>query len=177
MKKYLILAVLAIAAAGLAACAGGHYGHDHDHDHGHSHSAAELPAAKADSVIKYISDISPYQNWDLWPGKGKLYEGQHPHGAFLTTYVNESAAKALKNKAGELPPGAIVVKENYTPEKKLAAVTVMYKKAGYDPAAGNYYWLKYAPDGTVQKSGKVDGCINCHQSVKGNDWLFTGPIK
>ncbi len=38
---------------------------------------------------------------------------------------------------GPMPAGAIVVKENYMPDKKLAAITVMYKVAGYNPEVGN----------------------------------------
>ena len=134
-------------------------------------------AADGKAVINYISVIDSYQNWQLWPGKGKLYEGKHPHGAFLTTYLNTEAFSAVQSKTGMLPDGAIVVKENYTPEKKLAAITVMYKKSGYNTEAGDYFWIKYAPDGNILKEGKVAGCINCHTSVKANDWLFTGPIK
>ena len=144
---------------------------------GFANGGAGLPMTNGNAVIDYISNVNPYQDWQLWPGKGELYEGQHPHGAFLTTYLNEAAYTAVQNKAGSLPHGAIVVKENYTPEKKLAAITVMYKKHGYNPEAGNYFWIKYAPDGTIEKEGKVEGCINCHASVKANDWLFTGPIQ
>lgn len=138
--------------------------------------AAELPAAKGKEVIDYLNQ-SNYQSWQLWPGKTKLYEGRHPHGAFLTTYVSKGAYTAIEGKTGEIPNGDFIVKENYTPEKKLAAVTVMYKQAGYNPEGGDWFWLKYAPDGTVQKEGKVGGCIGCHTAVKNNDWLFLGPVK
>jgi hypothetical protein len=141
-----------------------------------AYGGAGLPAADGKAVINYISNVDLYQNWQLWPDKGKLYKGQHPHGAFLTTYLNAAAFSAVQNKTGTLPDGAIVVKENYTPEKKLAAITVMYKKAGYNVEAGDYFWVKYAPEGTILKEGKVGGCINCHSTVKDNDWLFTGPI-
>lgn len=53
----------------------------------------------------------------------------------------------------------------------------MYKKDAYNPTQGDWFWLKYAPDGTIEKEGKVGGCINCHQSARDNDWIFTGPIK
>lgn len=138
--------------------------------------AAELPAAKGKEVIDYLNQ-SNYQSWQLWPGKTKLYKGRHPHGAFLTTYVSKGAYAAIEGKTGGIPNGDFIVKENYTPEKKLAAVTVMYKQAGYNPEGGDWFWLKYAPDGTVQKEGKVGGCIGCHTSVKNNDWLFLGPVK
>lgn len=135
------------------------------------------PAAEGKAVWDYIHQADPYQQWPLFPGKDKLYTGRHPHGAFLTTYVSPGARDAIAKKTGMLPNGSFVVKENYTPEKKLAAVTVMYRVKGYDSEAGDWYWAKYAPDGKVLKDGKVKGCIQCHQAVISNDWIFTGPVK
>lgn len=138
--------------------------------------AAEVPITDGKDVIDYLNKNN-YQSWQLWPGKTKLYEGKHPHGALLTTYVSKGAYDAIEAKAGRIPDGEFIVKENYTPNKKLAAVTVMYKKDGYNAEGGDWFWLKYAPDGTIQKEGKVGGCIGCHAAVKNNDWLFIGPVK
>jgi len=163
MKKIissgLLLCLLGIAGIG-AVAADGH-----------------LPATDGKALIEYITKQSDYTSWPLFPGKGKLYKGAHPHGAFLTTYVSNDALQAIKSKKGTLPSGAIIVKENYRPEKKLAAVTVMYRKAGYNPDAGDWFWVKYAPGGQIEKEGKVAGCINCHRAVQGNDWIYTGPVK
>lgn len=135
------------------------------------------PAADAKAVYNYITKEDPYTQWALFPGKGKLYKGAHPHGAFLTTYVSPGAEKAVMNKTGSYPDGSFIVKENYTPEKKLAAVTVMYRVNGYNPDAGDWFWAKYAADGKIQKEGKVGGCINCHTAVIMQDWVFTGSVK
>lgn len=139
--------------------------------------AAALPDTDGRTLIEFITVTRDYTQWPMFPGKEALYPGQHPHGAFLTTYVSSDVLAALQDKVGTLPDGAIIVKENYSPEKELAAVTVMYRQAGYNPAAGDWYWLKYAPDKTVLAEGKVDGCINCHRAVKSNDWVFTGSLK
>ena len=136
----------------------------------------QMPAAEGKAVYQYITQTSPYEKWQLWPGKEKFYPGTEPHGALLTTYVNDSALQALKQNA-PLPDGAIVVKENYTKDKKLAAVTVMYKKTGYNPQAGDYFWLSYAPDGKIQAEGKAEDCIKCHRAAQGNDFLFTNDQK
>jgi hypothetical protein len=132
----------------------------------------DLPAAEGKAVHQYITQTSPYEQWALWPGKDKLYKGTEPHGALLTTYVNEAALQALKEKA-PLPEGSIIVKENYMPDKKLAAVTVMYKKSGFNPQAGDFFWLKYAPDGKIEDEGKAGMCIGCHSTAQGSDFLFT----
>ncbi|BCR03971.1 hypothetical protein DESUT3_10400 [Desulfuromonas versatilis] len=136
-----------------------------------------LPAADGQAVIDYVTRTNPYQGWALWPGKGKLYKGQHPHGAFLTTYISAEVAQAFAAKSTSVPVGGLIVKENYTPDKQLAATTVIYRIKGYNPEGGDWFWLKYAPDGSIEQEGKVEGCINCHAAVQANDWLFTGPIK
>ncbi|MBW2187735.1 MAG: cytochrome P460 family protein [Deltaproteobacteria bacterium] len=53
----------------------------------------------------------------------------------------------------------------------------MFKESGYNTAAGDYFWVKYAPDGTVLKEGTPKGCIGCHTEVAENDWLFTGNLR
>ena len=135
--------------------------------------AADQPVENVKNLRRYISSENPYTNWSLWPGKKKLYSGTQPHGAFLTTYVNDIALEALKTGRGEFPQGSIIVKENYSKEKKLGAVTVMFKVEGYNLDAGNWYWLKYQPDGPVEAEGKVDSCINCHRAKMAADWVFT----
>jgi len=121
-----------------------------------------------------------YTNWAPGPGQnGDVYEGQSPHGAFLKMYLNR---KAIANSA-ELPLGSVIVKENYGDDKKtLMAITVMYRAKGYNAEGGNWYWVKYNPDGTVAKAppakggmtlaGKVKGCISCHGDADGDDFSF-----
>lgn len=135
------------------------------------------PAAEGKALYEYITQTSPYQQWSMWPGKEKLYPGTEPHGALLTTYVNDVALKGFKKWNGGLPDGAIIVKENYMPDKKLAAVTVMYKKAGFNPQAGDFFWLKYTPDGKIEAEGKVEMCIGCHRAAQKGDFLFTNDKK
>lgn len=139
----------------------------------------DFPAADGKEIYDYITKANPYQNWALFPGKGKLYKGAHPHGAFLTTYVSPNALEAIQNRSGLLPDNSFIIKENYRPDKTLAAVTVMYRVKGYDAEAGDWFWAKYTADGQIEieKEGKVSGCINCHAAVINNDWVFTGPVK
>ncbi|MDW7774467.1 MAG: cytochrome P460 family protein [Desulfobulbaceae bacterium] len=143
---------------------------------GKKNGAAEMPPAEGQAFVRYITETNSYKQWELWPGKDEMYKGTEPHGALLTTYVNKTALEAIKQQAGKMPEGAIIVKENYTPDRKLAAVTAMYRKSGFNPEAGDWFWIKYGPDGKIEASGKAEGCINCHGKAKGNDWLFTGNI-
>lgn len=132
-----------------------------------------MPEPNGKQLWKYISQTNNYKNWDHWPGYDGFYEGRSPHGAFLKLYVNNHAKRAIKNGAKTLPENAIVVKENYNKEKKLLAITPMYKVEDYNPKAGNWFWAKYEANGDVMTEGKVGSCIDCHKKVSGNDYLFS----
>ena len=127
---------------------------------------------------------SDYQNsWTLWPGKGELYTGQEPHGMLLTTYLNDVALQALTSGGSLMPPGAIVVKENYRPDSTLAAVTTMFKVAGYNTEVNDWFFTKHLPSGELDQTptgmaleGRLPGCTNCHRVVQTNDYLYTGPL-
>ena len=135
-----------------------------------------LPNTEANAVIAYLQNVDYQKTWQLWPGKGELYEGAEPHGMLLTTYLNETALDALTNKTGTLPVGSIVVKENYTPDGVLDATTVMYKVDGYNPEHNDWFWAKVGADGTVQAEGQVAGCQTCHGGKKDNDYIWTSPL-
>ena len=157
-KTYFLsaVAILSIILA-LAACGGS--------------SEPELPDTTAASMRAYLDEVD-YQNnddWKLWPGTTEMYQGDDPHGAKLTTILNPAAFDAI---GGTMPDGAIIVKENYSPEGELGAVTVMYKKSGYNPDHNDWYWLKELADGTIEKEGMVMGCQDCH--VDGIDYVW-GP--
>ena len=139
----------------------------------------ELPDTTAASVLAYLDEVD-YQNnddWKLWPGVGEKYEGSDPHGMLLTSYLNPSAFEALDEVlagSAAMPDGAIIVKENYTPEGNFDANTVMYKKSGYNPEHNDWFWLKVGADGAVQVEGMGKGCQDCHSDVKSTDYVF-GP--
>ena len=116
------------------------------------------------------------------------YTGTHPHGAILDTID-------AKTKVGR-DEGAVIIKRNYggegvsksavadDPEKFLKAVTVMFKRQGYDPENKDWFWVKYAPDGSILKNpkdmklagrvakGMPEGCIACHTAAPGGDMVY-----
>ncbi len=142
--------------------------------------AQELPEATAEAVWAFLEATDFRNSWELWPGKGEKYEGSEPHGALLTTYVNAPALQAVTDLAGELPVGSVVVKDNFMPDGTLGASTVMYKVEGYNPEAGDWWWAKFMPDGSVDMDGmaqgRVEGCIGCHAGKADNDYLMTAKI-
>jgi hypothetical protein len=133
-----------------------------------------MPAAEGETFWTYITKTKPYSSWSFWPGKEGIYPGQSPHGEYLKLYANDIAINAAKAGMKTMPNGVILVKENYGKDQTtLMAITPMYKFKGYNPEAGDWFWGKYGPDGKVMAAGKVNGCIQCHEDVKDNDWIFT----
>ncbi len=146
-------------------------------------TAADVHMARA-----VWSSIENYrENWDSFPGWEGWREGGTPHGAWLKYYANSTAV----NNAEQLPPGSVIIKENY-PEQdanKLGPVTVMVRIRDYDQETYDWFWAKYLPDGSldtndagVQLAGKVAkgagedgqdaGCIGCHAGAGGDDYFF-----
>ena len=125
-----------------------------------------------------------------WPMRSGVYPGTSPHGKFLRLYSN------VVNVDGE--SYVAIVKDNFAGEDAsaesveraakdyLAAVTVMVQRdSGYDPEHGDWYWVKYLPDGSLDQNaagakmagrvaaGSSRGCISCHANAAGGDFVFT----
>ena len=122
------------------------------------------------------------------------YTGQHPHGAVLDTIDSVVTVNKGFFQGGDT--GAVIIKRNYggegvsktavanNPEKHLKAITVMFKRAGYDPENKDWFWVKYKPNGDLHMNpkkmklagrvakGMPKGCIACHSSAPGGDYVF-----
>jgi hypothetical protein len=116
------------------------------------------------------------------------YTGAHPHGAILDTIDGKLTVQGNT--------GAVIIKRNYggegvskqnvanDPSEYLKAVTVMYKRDGYDADNQDWFWAKFKADGSldanpkgVKLAGRVakgmnKGCIACHAAAPGGDMVF-----
>ena len=139
------------------------------------------PGQFAASFWNYLAKSpSQYKKWKPFPGhEAEIYEGESPHGAHLRLYANSVAVKDPKN----VPHGSIIVKENYGEDKTtLLAITVMYRARGFDRENGDWYYVKYNPNGTVAKTpadkggkpifGRFGSCIKCHDGAGAGDHVF-----
>ncbi len=136
----------------------------------------EIAAEKMDpdmiefkSIWKEINEDSPYKEWSFWPDHKGLQDGKSPHGPKHYVYVNEAA---LKFNRIPLNDNSIIVKENLSENEELLALTIMKKKKGYNPAAGDWFWAKVSPDGKPEKIGKPKECIDCHKVKEDNDFIM-----
>lgn len=111
------------------------------------------------------------------------YEGTDPHGTQLVSLESEIS---VNGQVGE-----VIVKRNYggpgvsmaavsdNPDDYLMAITVMFKRDGFDAEHNDWFWAKYLPDGSYDKApnglslvGKTAGCIACHGAAPGGDMVY-----
>lgn len=137
-------------------------------------AAHDMPGADAKALWNYITKVSPYTSWGFWPNYKGMLKGRAPHGPWHKVYVNK---KALNSTAALVQYGAIEVKENYNKSKELKVITVMYKIKGYNPSAGDWFWVKYRLNGKADKFGKPKGCIRCHGVRANNDYITVHEFK
>ncbi len=156
---------------------------DNESTEGSISAAAAQPDTTGAAMWAYLQEVDYRSNWQVWPDKGELYTGQVPHGMLLTTYLNDVARRAVTTKAGSMPDGAIIIKENYMPDSTLAAVTVMYKRFGYNAEHNDWFFTKHLPSGELDQApngmpleGRLPGCQACHLAVRANDYIFTSPL-
>ena len=158
-----------------------------------SHQAeGQSPAFGGDDDVAYAESLwKALESAKLIGSEGvrtRPYEGTEPHGAVLETYGNQISVNG--------DTGWVIVKKNFGPaglevekvanegDKHLKAVTVMFKRKGYDPENADWFYVKYKADGSldatpkgVKLAGRVGkggdkGCIPCHKSAPGDDFLF-----
>jgi hypothetical protein len=122
---------------------------------------------------------------DLNSTPANLYVGGPPHGPVrevLEAIIDGKRVIVKRNFGGE---GVSVESVSQNRAAFLKAITVMAKREdGYDPENGDWFWVKYKPDGNlhtnakgIKLAGRVakgmdKGCIFCHQSASGNDLVF-----
>lgn len=115
----------------------------------------------------------------------KPYEGTEPHGAILQTFWAEIEVEGARGmlivKRNFGPAGISVEDVSNDPDGNLDSVTVMFQREeGYAPDSANWFWAKYLPDGSLDQTpdgmalaGRTTGCIACHASAAGDDFVFT----
>jgi len=156
--------------------------------------AAQDAPFGTDKDVAYAKLLWDLMKADKLVGDGAIhavpYAGVEPHGMMLETFYTTASVNGHE--------GRLVVKRNYGPEgvkkddvlmdpaKHLGAITVMFQREdGYDADNQNWFWAKYLPDGSLDKNpegmqlagrvakGADAGCIACHSTADGGDYLFS----
>jgi hypothetical protein len=162
------------------------------------HEGQPFSEDDANRAMQYFDEINatPYTEWAFEPNVPQgYYVGVEPHGMILRVFVNDTVTEDLGGDGtadGAFSEGAIIVKENHMPGAvdisamelqapvddfggNLAALTFMVKIPGYNPQAGDWFWAKMTPDGSIDAAGKPDGCIACHSQAVHQDYVFNIP--
>ncbi|MFC6489312.1 cytochrome P460 family protein [Nitratireductor sp. GCM10026969] len=113
------------------------------------------------------------------------YAGTSMHGPVIqylsgkVTVADHTGTFILKrNYRGE----DLSVEETFRdPLQNFDSMGVMFRREeGYAPDSGNWFWVKFMPDGAVattpdgaNMAGRIAPCIGCHQPAEGGDFVFS----
>ncbi len=135
-----------------------------------------------DQFWKYLTyGPNAYDEWGPLPTASPgIVDSKSPHGPKVRIIANRKA----RSDVADMPHGSILIKENFREDgKSLLSVTIMYRSQGYDPLNNDWFWVKYLPDGSVDRltsesnglpiAGRVTSCISCHASAGGDDFVFS----
>jgi hypothetical protein len=123
--------------------------------------------ATAVDAATILAEMEGHAGWDQpegWDGVRHSCDGTH--GPYVATYMNPSAAEAVASGATVFPDGAILAKDVYGDDGVTpSGVAVMRKVTGSAPDGGDWYWVKWSADGSVEVEGTVAMCSGCHASA------------
>jgi hypothetical protein len=160
---------------------------------------AELKGARAEAIYQAIRSalqenyavsgdpiVFEYRNWRRF--NTVPYRSTNHGERFVNNYANRPAGKyGLFEKAGEMPEGAVVVKDSFTVSDSGQVMTgpffLMQKmEPGFNRASGDWMFMMIKPDGKITGitggMGKenVAFCAQCHQkAAAGHDGLYFLP--
>ena len=134
---------------------------------------AKMPEPTGAAVWKFITEESSFTDWKRLPEIPKTHGSYVPDTPEQKTYANNHA---LESTTHPLNNGAMVAKYNLSPANEIKAISIMYKSKGYNPSAGDWFWVEYDPDGKILKEGKVETCIKCHSAAADRDYLLAHDI-
>jgi hypothetical protein len=115
--------------------------------------------AAADALMAEIDGYTSWQQRDPWVGEQPSLDGTH--GATVQIWANDLAIATLDAAAGgDMPDGALIVKEGYTDSGDTRGIAVMKKEGGA------WVYAAFSADGNVQAYGDAteSGCGGCHAS-------------
>ena len=114
-------------------------------------------------------DVQPYRSWFKVNAK-PIRDGSSAHPGLKTIYASK---RAVRNR---YPLGATVVKEGRDADGWVSLIAVMRKRAGSDPAHGNWRFVEYVRNGPKERFREIARdavCWSCHVGAKKTDWVFT----
>ncbi len=127
--------------------------------------------SRGPDIYRFITAEEPYRQWKKLPPLGKRPEGA-PHGPQATVYANPIAAEALEGGTLPMPADSALLVENRGKDETVVSLEMMIKRPDFFRRHGDWYWLRFAPDGEVLKEGAMGQCIRCHKRRRQSDYVF-----
>jgi hypothetical protein len=148
-------------------------------------------AALRDAVAVLLRDAGPtappglppyvagYERWLRLNATPIPPRPSDPHDGTKDVFVNQTrdAIAPAGRQVFPYPDGAVVVKAAVRPGADFVGlVAVMRKRAGSDPAHGDWTFVEYARGSAAEPFRELarDGaCWGCHATARATDWAFT----
>ncbi len=137
-----------------------------------------VPALKSGYGKSGDRDAASYAGWKTYNNQPYI-SGTHG-GRFVNNYANRKARAYGKfEKAGRMPPGAVLAKDSFTVNAKGRAGAgpffLMEKMGGgFNKVSGDWKYTLVMPNGKIvgktngSGSANVKFCYECHMSVAGD---------
>lgn len=119
-----------------------------------------------------------YSSWNQttdWTGVQPHTTG-HGSASHVQIWLNDTANGAF---GSTVPDGGIVVKETYAAaDGEAQKIFAMEKIADYDADNGDWFYVRYSTDGTVDTAGEaaVGGCAGCHNDASDVDRVWSASV-
>ena len=115
------------------------------HEEAEADMEKSAPPKVAAELWDLINKEGYREHWKMMPGQDAYQDAGD--GKLVTTYVNGIYYRALERGEDKLPPGGIVVSDNYDMDKTLQSVSVKANIPGYDKTKGDIFTVTYDPGG------------------------------
>ncbi|HYR95704.1 MAG TPA: cytochrome P460 family protein [Candidatus Binatus sp.] len=125
-------------------------------------------------------DIAGYGSWLRMNAEPiPVHPVGDAHFGTKNVYVNQTRDAIAPGGVQQLPfpDGTILVKESTRPGRDfIGLVSIMRKRAGSDPAHGDWQWVEYARSSGQETFAEVERdavCWTCHKIREPWDWVYT----
>ena len=123
------------------------------------------PVDEAALLADLQADLADYPTWGQAAGwEGLVATPGGAHGPAVAIYYDDAALADLAQPA----VGATSFKEGYADPAGtlLDSISALRNVEGYW-----WFYADFAPDGTVEESGRPDLCVGCHESLGAEGFL------
>ncbi|MFZ5480206.1 MAG: cytochrome P460 family protein [Myxococcota bacterium] len=112
------------------------------------------------------AELEDYEAWAQppdWTGVRPSCDADH--GEYVQLWLNAVALDDVEADRETFSEGAIFVIEGYQDEGlTVKGLDAIRKVPGYDPDNGDWFWGHYDEDHAPVATGRVTGCVGCHES-------------